>query len=215
VSSPSPNSTSKVPTVFGVSNDSPQENRTRYQETTRRTVNGEDTSSKAMMEINGAGFDWSYMADDEAPTNMAFMALSDSKARCKYHQRERMVNRTDHSRGHSHKHIEDQGYFNNGCSMHMIGNISYLTDFIEFDGGYVAFGGGAKGGKITGKVARIEAIRLFLAYASFMGFLIYQMDDKSAFLYGRIEEEQTVVATSTTEAKYVATASCCGQILWI
>nr|GEY25534.1 hypothetical protein [Tanacetum cinerariifolium] len=38
-------------------------------------------------------------------------------------------------------------------------------------------------------VARIEAIRLFLAYASFMGFMVYQMDVKSAFLYGTIEEE--------------------------
>nr|GEW67975.1 hypothetical protein [Tanacetum cinerariifolium] len=35
----------------------------------------------------------------------------------------------------------------------------------------------------------IEAIRLFLAYSSFMGFLVYQMDVKSAFMYGRIEEE--------------------------
>nr|GEV25666.1 copia protein [Tanacetum cinerariifolium] len=38
-------------------------------------------------------------------------------------------------------------------------------------------------------VARIKAIRLFLAYASFMGFTIYQMDVKSAFLYGTIDEE--------------------------
>nr|GEX35459.1 hypothetical protein [Tanacetum cinerariifolium] len=38
-------------------------------------------------------------------------------------------------------------------------------------------------------VARIEAIRLFLAYASFMGFMVYQMDVKSAFLYQTIEEE--------------------------
>ncbi|GJZ55055.1 putative ribonuclease H-like domain-containing protein [Tanacetum coccineum] len=38
-------------------------------------------------------------------------------------------------------------------------------------------------------VARIEAIRLFLAYASYMGFMVYQMDIKSAFLYGQIEEE--------------------------
>nr|GEV40305.1 putative ribonuclease H-like domain-containing protein [Tanacetum cinerariifolium] len=37
--------------------------------------------------------------------------------------------------------------------------------------------------------ARIEAIRLFLAYASFMGFMVSQMDVKSAFLYGTIEEE--------------------------
>nr|GEX79509.1 hypothetical protein [Tanacetum cinerariifolium] len=38
-------------------------------------------------------------------------------------------------------------------------------------------------------VARIEAIRLFLAYASFMGFMVYQMDVKNAFLYEIIEEE--------------------------
>ncbi|GJW84108.1 putative ribonuclease H-like domain-containing protein [Tanacetum coccineum] len=37
--------------------------------------------------------------------------------------------------------------------------------------------------------ARIEAMRLFLAYASFMGFIMYQMDVKSAFVYGTIEEE--------------------------
>nr|GEU71116.1 retrotransposon protein, putative, Ty1-copia subclass [Tanacetum cinerariifolium] len=369
-----------------------QENRTRNQETTRRTINVEDASSKAMVAIDGAGFDWSYMTDDEAPTNMDFMDFSDSeneslvneniavlkrdilikdskivvlknkleknsiekddldnkikkfenasqsldkliecqitnkskrglgyvscnvvppphtrrfsplridlshtslpefaepsvqsyrvkpievvtqtsnvkisepvkenngvpiiedwesegedevesppeierktieprvnKARCKYHQRERMVNRTNHSRvnhfantvskamltktglkpvnsvrpvnlkrsfqkratynnrkfykklntakgkvntarpnsvvlnvvraykgkaGHSHKQFEDQGYFDSRCSRHMTVNISYLTDFKEFDGRYVAFGGGAKGGKITGK----------------------------------------------------------------
>nr|GEU54676.1 putative ribonuclease H-like domain-containing protein [Tanacetum cinerariifolium] len=38
-------------------------------------------------------------------------------------------------------------------------------------------------------IAMIEAIRLFLAYASFMGFMVYQMDVKGAFLYGTIEEE--------------------------
>nr|GEZ08130.1 hypothetical protein [Tanacetum cinerariifolium] len=38
-------------------------------------------------------------------------------------------------------------------------------------------------------VARIEAKRLFIAYASFMGFMVYQMDVKSAFLYETIEEE--------------------------
>nr|GEW57783.1 hypothetical protein [Tanacetum cinerariifolium] len=42
-------------------------------------------------------------------------------------------------------------------------------------------------------VARIEAIRLFLAYASFMGFTVYQMDMKSAFLYGTIDEEVYVM----------------------
>nr|GEV68497.1 ribonuclease H-like domain-containing protein [Tanacetum cinerariifolium] len=283
VSSPSPNSTSEVPTVFRVSTayleqiheDDLEEmdlkwqltllnmrakrffqktgkkitingsdivgyEKTMNQETTRRIVNVEDTSSKAMVAIDGAGFHWSYMADDEAPTNMAFMALSDTeeldeddevksppkkkrknvkpsvnKARCKYHQRERMVNETNQSRvnhnattfpkamltktglkpvnsvrpvnpkinffkktntakdsvntarpnsavlnavrANKGKAIEDQGYFSSGCSRHMTGNISYLTDFKEFDGGYVSFGGGAKGGKITGKGTIITA----------------------------------------------------------
>ncbi|GJR18166.1 ribonuclease H-like domain, reverse transcriptase, RNA-dependent DNA polymerase [Tanacetum coccineum] len=43
--------------------------------------------------------------------------------------------------------------------------------------------------EVFAPVVRIEAIRLFLAYASFMRFIMYQMDVKSAFLYGTIEEE--------------------------
>nr|GFA14459.1 hypothetical protein [Tanacetum cinerariifolium] len=47
--------------------------------------------------------------------------------------------------------------------------------------------------EVFAPVARIKAIRLFLAYASFMGFTIYQMDVKSAFLYGTINEEVYVM----------------------
>nr|GEY21246.1 hypothetical protein [Tanacetum cinerariifolium]GEY21251.1 hypothetical protein [Tanacetum cinerariifolium] len=43
--------------------------------------------------------------------------------------------------------------------------------------------------EVFAPVARIKAIRLFLAYASFMRFTIYQMDVKSAYLYGTIHEE--------------------------
>nr|GFA69894.1 putative ribonuclease H-like domain-containing protein [Tanacetum cinerariifolium] len=43
--------------------------------------------------------------------------------------------------------------------------------------------------EVFAPVARIKAIRLFLAYASFMGFTVYQMDVKSAFLFGTIDEE--------------------------
>nr|GEV78542.1 hypothetical protein [Tanacetum cinerariifolium] len=43
--------------------------------------------------------------------------------------------------------------------------------------------------EVFAPVARIKAIRLFLAYASFMGFTVYHMDVKSAFLYGTIDEE--------------------------
>nr|GEV84560.1 retrovirus-related Pol polyprotein from transposon TNT 1-94 [Tanacetum cinerariifolium] len=43
--------------------------------------------------------------------------------------------------------------------------------------------------KVFAPVARIEAIRLFLAYASFKDIVVYQMDVISDFLYGKIEEE--------------------------
>ncbi|GJW53531.1 putative ribonuclease H-like domain-containing protein [Tanacetum coccineum] len=43
--------------------------------------------------------------------------------------------------------------------------------------------------EVFAPVARIEAIRLYLAYASFKDFVVYQMDVKSAFLYRKIEEE--------------------------
>ncbi|GJU37838.1 putative ribonuclease H-like domain-containing protein [Tanacetum coccineum] len=43
--------------------------------------------------------------------------------------------------------------------------------------------------EVFAPVARIEAIRIFLAFASYMGFVVYHMDVKSAFLYGIIDEE--------------------------
>ncbi|GKE53957.1 ribonuclease H-like domain-containing protein, partial [Tanacetum coccineum] len=43
--------------------------------------------------------------------------------------------------------------------------------------------------EVFAPVARIEAIILFLAFSSYMGFMVFQMDVKSAFLYGEIDEE--------------------------
>nr|GEU30395.1 hypothetical protein [Tanacetum cinerariifolium] len=51
--------------------------------------------------------------------------------------------------GNSQNNIDDKGYWDSGCSRHMTGNISYLSDYEPFDGGYVSFGQG--GCKITGK----------------------------------------------------------------
>nr|GEX33332.1 ribonuclease H-like domain, reverse transcriptase, RNA-dependent DNA polymerase [Tanacetum cinerariifolium] len=50
-------------------------------------------------------------------------------------------------------------------------------------------------------VARIEAIRIFLAYASFKDFVVYQMDVNSAFLYGKIEEEFNRRVMESSSAK--------------
>nr|GEW13676.1 uncharacterized mitochondrial protein AtMg00810-like [Tanacetum cinerariifolium] len=51
--------------------------------------------------------------------------------------------------GSSQNKIDDKGYWDNGCSRHMTGNISYLFYYEPYDGGYVSFGQG--GCKITGK----------------------------------------------------------------
>ncbi|GKD68661.1 retrovirus-related pol polyprotein from transposon TNT 1-94, partial [Tanacetum coccineum] len=160
-----------------------------------------------------------------------------------------VVNVVKENQGHPQK--EDQGYVDSGCSRHMTGNMSYLSDFKEFDGGYTSNEQGfisavyeekthedlhtclfacflsqvepkkviqaltdpswieamqdellqfklQKGytqeegidyDEVFAPVARIEAIRLFLAYASFKDFVVYQMDVKSAFMYGNIKEE--------------------------
>nr|GEV29299.1 hypothetical protein [Tanacetum cinerariifolium] len=47
--------------------------------------------------------------------------------------------------------LVDKGVINSGCSWHMIGNMSYLSEFKELNGGYIAFGGNPKDGKISGK----------------------------------------------------------------
>ncbi|GKD26513.1 hypothetical protein Tco_1232727, partial [Tanacetum coccineum] len=51
----------------------------------------------------------------------------------------------------SNSQLNDKGFVDSGCSKHMSGNIAHLSDFKDFDGGYVTFGGGANGGRITGK----------------------------------------------------------------
>ncbi|GJV84485.1 ribonuclease H-like domain-containing protein, partial [Tanacetum coccineum] len=79
-----------------------------------------------------------------------------------------------------HPQIEDQGYVDSGCSRHMTCNISYLSDFKAFDGGYVTFGGG---GRITGK-GTLKTGKLdfedvyFVKELQFNLFSVSQMCDK-------------------------------------
>ncbi|GKB09324.1 putative ribonuclease H-like domain-containing protein, partial [Tanacetum coccineum] len=53
--------------------------------------------------------------------------------------------------GNPHQDLKDKGVIDRGCSRHMTGNRSHLTDYEEIDGGFVAFRGNYKGGKITRK----------------------------------------------------------------
>nr|GEU51809.1 retrovirus-related Pol polyprotein from transposon TNT 1-94 [Tanacetum cinerariifolium] len=62
-------------------------------------------------------------------------------------------------------------------------------------------------------VARLEAIRIFLAYAAYKNMVVYQMDVKTAFLNGNMREESAAI--SSMEAEYIALSDCCAQILWM
>ncbi|GKB63841.1 putative ribonuclease H-like domain-containing protein [Tanacetum coccineum] len=56
-----------------------KEGQFRNQDNTRKQGNNEDTSLKAILAIDGVGFDWSDMAEEQVQTNMALMAFSDSE----------------------------------------------------------------------------------------------------------------------------------------
>nr|GFA34810.1 hypothetical protein [Tanacetum cinerariifolium] len=60
---------------------------------------------------------------------------------------------TDYSlwEGNPQHALKDKGVIDSRCLRHMTGNMSYLSNFEEINGGYIAFGGNSKGGKITGK----------------------------------------------------------------
>nr|GEU30417.1 hypothetical protein [Tanacetum cinerariifolium] len=79
--------------------------------------------------------------------------------------------------------LKDKGVINSRCSRHMTGNMSYLSDFKELNGGYVAFGGNPKGGKIFGK-GKIRIGKLdfddvyFVKELKFNLFSVSQMCDK-------------------------------------
>nr|GEV21048.1 hypothetical protein [Tanacetum cinerariifolium] len=79
--------------------------------------------------------------------------------------------------------LKDKGVIDSGCSRHMTWNMSYLSDFEEINGGYVAFGGNPKGGNITGK-GKIKTGKLdfddvyFVKELKFNLFSVSQMCDK-------------------------------------
>nr|GEZ60671.1 hypothetical protein [Tanacetum cinerariifolium] len=64
-----------------------------------------------------------------------------------------------------------------------------MSRVVERDLNIRGAGGRDRLDEVFAPVARIKAIRIFLAFASYMGFIVYQMDVKSAFLYGTINEE--------------------------
>ncbi|GJZ46243.1 ribonuclease H-like domain-containing protein [Tanacetum coccineum] len=66
------------------------------------------------------------------------------------------VKGNDINDGNTQIDLQDHGVIDSGCSRHMTWNMSYLIDYEEIDGGYVAFGRNPKGGKITRKSTKDE-----------------------------------------------------------
>ncbi|GJS40658.1 ribonuclease H-like domain-containing protein, partial [Tanacetum coccineum] len=85
--------------------------------------------------------------------------------------------------GNPQLELQEKGVIDSGCSRHMIGNKSYLSDYEEINGGFVAFGGNPKGGKITRK-GKIRTGKLvfedlyFVKELKFNLFSVSQMCDK-------------------------------------
>nr|GEZ31711.1 ribonuclease H-like domain-containing protein [Tanacetum cinerariifolium] len=193
--------------------------------------------------------------------------------------------------GNPHQALKDKGVIDSGCSRHMTGNVSFLSDFKEINGGYVAFRENPKGGKITskgnqpnhnagikenldaGKVGhetistqqynenevyvspsssdkpkkhdkkakradkgkshvdlstRVRDLRdefkefyfnstnrVNAASAPVTTAGPNSSNSTNSFNTASPSDNATVVATSSTEAKYVAAGSCCAQVLWI
>nr|GFD05586.1 ribonuclease H-like domain-containing protein [Tanacetum cinerariifolium] len=89
--------------------------------------------------------------------------------------------------GSSQNNIYDKGYWDNGCSRHMTCNISYLSDYEPFDGGYMSFG--QRGCKITGK-GTIKTDKLEFENVYFVKDLKYNLfsvsqicDNKNSVLF--------------------------------
>ncbi|GJR14906.1 putative ribonuclease H-like domain-containing protein [Tanacetum coccineum] len=87
----------------------------------------------------------------------------------------------------SNSQLNDKGFVDSGCSRNMSGNIAHLSDFKDFDGGYVTFSRGANGGRITGK-GTIKTDKLdfddvyFVKELKFNLFSVSQMCDKKNYV---------------------------------
>nr|GFB21074.1 ribonuclease H-like domain-containing protein [Tanacetum cinerariifolium] len=87
------------------------------------------------------------------------------------------------AKGNPQHALKDKGVIGSGCSRHVTVNMSYLSDFEELNGGYIAFGGNPNGGKISRK-GKIKTGKLdfhdvyFVKELKFNLFSVLQMCDK-------------------------------------
>ncbi|GKD17448.1 hypothetical protein Tco_1206606 [Tanacetum coccineum] len=101
------------------------------------------------------------------------------------------INIVDH--GDPQVALKDTGNFDSGCSRHMTGYKSYLIDYQDYDGGFVAFAGSSKGGRITSKgkirTGKLDFEDVYLVKGlKFNLFSVLQMcDKKNSVLFTKTE----------------------------
>nr|GEU59390.1 putative ribonuclease H-like domain-containing protein [Tanacetum cinerariifolium] len=96
----------------------PRNQDSRNKEPTKRIVPVEETNLNALVsQCDGFGYDWSDQAED-GPTNFALMAYSSTSSHS-----------STNFEGNPQQDLKDRGVIDSGCSRHMTGNRSYLTDY--------------------------------------------------------------------------------------
>nr|GEV34648.1 putative ribonuclease H-like domain-containing protein [Tanacetum cinerariifolium] len=123
-----------------------------------------------------------------------------------------MVNAVQGNWGNPQHALKDKGVIDSGYSRHITGNMSYLSDFEELNGGYVAFGGNPKGGQIFGKVTILNTLDRLGKFNGKVdeGFLVgYSVSSKAfrntdgdvAFEVKKPESEVHVSPSSSSQTK--------------
>nr|GFA16230.1 hypothetical protein [Tanacetum cinerariifolium] len=103
--------------------------------------------------------------------------------------------------------LKDKRVIDSGCSRHMTGNMSYLSDFKKINGGYFAFGGNLKGGKISGK-GKIMTGKLdfddvyFVKELKFNLFSVSQMCDKKNSVFLQTLNNRVLVTKPQNKTHY-------------
>nr|GEU81454.1 ribonuclease H-like domain-containing protein [Tanacetum cinerariifolium] len=128
---------------------------------------------------------YAHMGHHKQPVSVALPTITLTRPRHAYHVAPVVsdVQGKQGTWGNPQQALKDKGVIKSGCSRHMIGNMSYLSDFEELNKGYVSFGGNPKGGKITGK-GKIKTGKLdfydvyFVKELKFILFSVSQMCDK-------------------------------------
>ncbi|GJZ76115.1 ribonuclease H-like domain-containing protein [Tanacetum coccineum] len=146
-----------------------------------------EANPKVVKKSNGAPFieDWVSKSEEEdvPQAKIEKETVKPSFGKIEFVKPKEKTAKKTAKQGNPQIDLQDKGVIDSGCSRHITENMSYLIDYEEIDGGYVAFGGNPKGGKITGrgtiKTGNLDFENVyFVKELKFNLFSVSQMCDK-------------------------------------